>query len=314
VYQSITGDAVLVARVVSIATPPSDPGEKAGVMLRDGLTPGAANVFLYSTPTVSNGYGWQVRAAAGATTATAAVPLAACGSGIPPVWAKIVRSGNSFTAFCSASGSTWYPVGSAVIAMSSTIQVGLAVTGHTSAPGALATATFDGISLGAAGGTTPYAGSPINLGAIQGQWYRVEAEDYDLGGNGIAYWDTTLGNAGGKYRTDDVDVEAACGGSSCYDVFQIAPGEWTKYTVNATAGTYKVQLGVSSSGTSHMHISDANSANLTGPLTLASTGSLSTFQVQSPTATFALSAGPQILQFVFDDGSMDLNWVQFERQ
>jgi hypothetical protein len=198
--------------------------------------------------------------------------------------------------------------------MSSTIEVGLAVTSHSSAPGALGTATFDGISLGPAGGTTPYTGSPPTLGATLGQWYRIEGENYDLGGNGIAYWDTTLGNAGGKYRADDVDIEAACGGSSCYDIFQIVPGEWAKYTVNATAGTYKVELGVSSSGTSHMHIGDAAGANLTGPLTVASTGGLSVFQVESPTVTFPLSAGTQTLQFVFDDGSMDLNWVEFERQ
>ena len=35
---------------------------------------------------------------------------------------------------------------------------------------------------------------------------RIEAEDYDTGGQGIAYNDTTAGNSGGQYRTDDVDI------------------------------------------------------------------------------------------------------------
>ena len=40
---------------------------------------------------------------------------------------------------------------------------------------------------------------------------RIEAEDYDLGGEGVAYHDTTPGNAGGAYRADDVDIETAGG-------------------------------------------------------------------------------------------------------
>ena len=40
---------------------------------------------------------------------------------------------------------------------------------------------------------------------------RIEAEDYDLGGEGIAYHDTTPGNLGGIYRQDDVDIETLAG-------------------------------------------------------------------------------------------------------
>ena len=37
---------------------------------------------------------------------------------------------------------------------------------------------------------------------------RVEAEDYDTGGEGVAYHDTTAGNIGGATTgRDDVDVE-----------------------------------------------------------------------------------------------------------
>ncbi len=38
---------------------------------------------------------------------------------------------------------------------------------------------------------------------------RIEAEDYDIGGETIAYHDTTPGNTGGAYRHDDVDIETA---------------------------------------------------------------------------------------------------------
>ncbi|NBD17756.1 MAG: hypothetical protein GVY04_16965 [Cyanobacteria bacterium] len=36
---------------------------------------------------------------------------------------------------------------------------------------------------------------------------RIEAEDYKVGTNGTEYFDTTAGNTGGAYRTDDVDIE-----------------------------------------------------------------------------------------------------------
>jgi PKD repeat protein len=57
---------------------------------------------------------------------------------------------------------------------------------------------------------------------------RVEAEDYDEGGEGVAYHDTTAGNAPDYYRTDDVDIGWMGSG---YVVTDTADGEWTRYTV-----------------------------------------------------------------------------------
>ena len=36
----------------------------------------------------------------------------------------------------------------------------------------------------------------------------IQAEDFDAGANGTAYYDTTSGNSGGRYRSTDVDIEA----------------------------------------------------------------------------------------------------------
>jgi len=35
---------------------------------------------------------------------------------------------------------------------------------------------------------------------------HIEAENYDSGGQNVSYYDTTPGNQGGLYRTDDVDI------------------------------------------------------------------------------------------------------------
>ena len=39
----------------------------------------------------------------------------------------------------------------------------------------------------------------------------VQAEDFDDGGAGVSYRDTTPGNSGGQYRATDVDIEDDCG-------------------------------------------------------------------------------------------------------
>src|SRR6185312_7136616 len=82
---------------------------------------------------------------------------------------------------------------------------------------------------------SPYGGAAAPVPGM------IQAENFDNGGPGIAYSDTTSGNAGGAYRSTDVDIEPASGGG--YDVGWIAAGEWLNYTVNVvTAGTYVVQL------------------------------------------------------------------------
>ena len=74
------------------------------------------------------------------------------------------------------------------------------------------------------------------LAAAQGQAAVVpgvvQAEDYDAGGEGVAYHDTTVGNTGGGYRMDDVDIES--NGPTAFHVGFVAPGEWLRYTVEVT--------------------------------------------------------------------------------
>ena len=75
--------------------------------------------------------------------------------------------------------------------------------------------------------SSPYSGTPIALPGV------VDAALFDHGGAGVAYSDTTAGNAGGAFRATDVDLEASAGGG--YNVGWTAAGEWLVYTVNVTA-------------------------------------------------------------------------------
>src|SRR3954453_1260793 len=68
---------------------------------------------------------------------------------------------------------------------------------------------------------TPYLGTAA---AVPG---TVQAENYDSGGEGVAYHDTTSGNTGGAYRSgtgvDIVNNNSVVGG---YSVGYIRAGEW----------------------------------------------------------------------------------------
>jgi glucosylceramidase len=88
--------------------------------------------------------------------------------------------------------------------------------------------------------TSPYVNPPPSLPGT------VQAENYDLGGQGISFNDTDAINNGGAYRPNEpVDVEDQAGGG--YNVGWIATGEWMNYTIMApTAGNFDVTLYVAS--------------------------------------------------------------------
>jgi hypothetical protein len=140
VYQTATGDVTITARVASIQN--VNVWSKAGVMMRDGLAPGAVNVMALTSPTPSNGYRFQTRVAPGGSSTSVAG-----GPGTTPVWLRLVRAGSLFSGFYSADGATWTALGAPTsLTMSPTITVGLAVTSHSSAIGRTA-GVFDGVTV-----------------------------------------------------------------------------------------------------------------------------------------------------------------------
>jgi endonuclease/exonuclease/phosphatase family metal-dependent hydrolase len=76
---------------------------------------------------------------------------------------------------------------------------------------------------------------------------RVQAEDYKATGPGAGYRDSTVGNDGSAYRTDDVDIEATTDAGGGYNVGWIDAGEWLAYDVSVTqTGLYTLTLRMAS--------------------------------------------------------------------
>ncbi|HYE98027.1 MAG TPA: carbohydrate-binding protein [Planctomycetota bacterium] len=160
---------------------------------------------------------------------------------------------------------------------------------------------------GAAPAQAPYGGSAVGLPGT------VQAENFDTGGEGVAYHDTTAGNTGGAYRGENVDLEASSEGGA--NVGWIAAGEWLEYTVNVgSSGTYTIEARVACNGSGGAFRIEFGGVNKTGTLWIPNTGGWQAWQTVS-VGGVSLSAGTQILRVVFEaagsSGSVgNLNWVR----
>ena len=135
-YRPMSGDGQIVARVASQTN--TNPWAKAGVMIRETLTPGSRQAMMVLTP--ANGAVFQRRVTTGGSSATTSG-----GSVTAPYWVKLVRAGTSFTGYTSADGVVWTQVGSATIVMGNDVFLGLAVTSHNNPVSC--TVTMDNVSV-----------------------------------------------------------------------------------------------------------------------------------------------------------------------
>ena len=135
VYQSRSGDVDIRAKVIDVSN--TSAWAKAGVMIRETLTSNSRHAMVVVTP--SKGVAFQRRVITGGLTAHSG------STGTAPYWVRLVRSGNTFTAYRSAYGSTWTQIGSVNIPMTANVFVGLPVSSVNNT--ALCTATFTSVSV-----------------------------------------------------------------------------------------------------------------------------------------------------------------------
>ncbi|MDD5688227.1 MAG: discoidin domain-containing protein [Elusimicrobia bacterium] len=147
--------------------------------------------------------------------------------------------------------------------------------------------------------TTPKKSETVNKKKVSVPNIKIEAEDFDKGGEGVGYHDIEANNRGGQYRTDEgVDIENCSEGG--YNVGYVLAGEWLKYTINIkTAGTYTIEVRVAcggNGGSFHIEIDDVDK---TGPLTVPDTGGWQTWQTLIKKGV-SLSAGQHIMKLAMD--------------
>ena len=157
---------------------------------------------------------------------------------------------------------------------------------------------FDSFKFIAQPASTSYKGTPW---AVPG---TIQAEDFDNGGEGIAYHDFDAANHGvphgGGYRPDQgVDIFKD---DQQFPVIGWAEsGEWLKYTINVPSrNRYMVevllaQASTGATGTFHIEVDNVDK---TGPLAIHNTGQWA--HRQTVAAVFEMTAGQHVMRIVLD--------------
>ena len=165
-------------------------------------------------------------------------------------------------------------------------------------------------------GTYGNAGAPWSAGP---DTLRLEAENFDDGGEGVAYHDLDSRQGNSTVRSgstaNEVDLVAIAAGADSpgLKVGYTAAGEWLRYTLTVPAtARYNLRLRVANGtgGTSANAITLRwKGAGVAGPLSVPSTGGWDTF-IDLDVPGVELSAGIDLLQVDCAAGGFDLNWFE----
>lgn len=153
----------------------------------------------------------------------------------------------------------------------------------------------------------------------------VNAVDYDLGINGVAYFDNdtadyhisaqkrSAGNRGRVYRNDGVDLQQDAAGEEIYYVTATEQGEWVQYTFNITAkGNYKLVFSLASANDlGRISLKEGNKI-LQDNLAVPHTGGLQNWK-DLGTTPIPFTAGRHSLRLHVLQGGFNLMSIRFIR-
>jgi regulation of enolase protein 1 (concanavalin A-like superfamily) len=137
VYEPLNGDGSIVAHVTSIQN--SNVWVKAGVMIRESLSPGSRQAFMLVSAAKGTAFQRRLVTAGASVSTTGSATLTA------PYWVRLDRNGDTVTAYQSSDGATWKLVAADTLSMASTVLVGLAVSSHTT--DAVSVTAFDNVTV-----------------------------------------------------------------------------------------------------------------------------------------------------------------------
>ena len=149
----------------------------------------------------------------------------------------------------------------------------------------------------------------------------IPAVDYDLGGNGIAYYDLdtanfstsgdrNVGNRGHVYRNDGVDIYNDSSKYETYYVGSIEDGEWLQYTINVVKeGNYNLNITMASvSDAGKLSITD-NGNIMVKEVAVPNTGNMNTWQTLIEKNIY-LSQGRNRIRILAIIGGFNLESIQ----
>ena len=157
---------------------------------------------------------------------------------------------------------------------------------------------------------TPYNGLPFTIPG------KIEAEEFDFGGESVSYHDTSPNNAAAGYSNfrleEDVDCEPMNEGG--FNVGYTIDNEWLEYSVVIDSSTiYSLSFYVasgSSGGSFHLEI---DNVDVTGTINTPGTGGWGTY-VTINKRDVDLNKGEHILKLFVEKGDFNIDNIIFDYQ
>lgn len=145
----------------------------------------------------------------------------------------------------------------------------------------------------------------------------IQAEHFDVGGNGVAYNDDSPGSAVTptvNFRSnEDVDIENCTDVGAGYNLGYAMAGEWLEYTVNVhTAGIYDLDLRVACDGEGRTLSVTMDGSAIASNIAIPNTRA---WQAWTTTTVrgISLKAGQQVLRITIGATNyVNINYVQFK--
>lgn len=137
---------------------------------------------------------------------------------------------------------------------------------------------------------------------------NIEAEDFDKGGENVAYHDNDEGNSGGAYRNDeDVDIFES---ENKIFIYNIYPGEWYEYTVNVwQERNYDIKINIATTlqgGKLQLKIGEV----LSDTIDITSSGSWT--NTTGISTRMKLNAGEQVMRLsIIDSPLFNIDNIEF---
>ncbi|QEG22893.1 endo-1,4-beta-xylanase [Mariniblastus fucicola] len=149
---------------------------------------------------------------------------------------------------------------------------------------------------------------------------RIEAEYYNGGGEGVGYSDTTVGNTGTDYRSDqNVDIGANSDeGEPGFSVGWARGGEWLEYTVDVEGGAYDISVRVASNhadpGDLRLVVRDGTNFTVLETFAVESTGGWNNWQTLTveDVSMIAFDGADQVFRLEMVGGNFNINWFEFK--
>lgn len=155
--------------------------------------------------------------------------------------------------------------------------------------------------------STPYKGVPFSIPS------KIEAEDFDNGGEGIAYHNPYPRGLSSYYRTKETITLEQCNEGG-FLIGYISDGEWLNYSINVVeAGKYDFVFRVASGGnpTKKMHM-EIDGVNVTGPLSYSDVSGWYSWK-DLKVAGINLATGSHLMKVVFDTWGFNINYIDIKK-